>query len=185
MTRTIRDATADDIAAITALYGREVVHGSATFELEPPTPDEMARRFAAVKRLGLPWLTAEIDGAFAGYAYTSPFRTRPAYRYGVEGSIYIEETARGRGVGRALLEALIVRTRQMGLRHVIAAISDSETSAASIGLHGKLGFREVGVYRQVGWKFDRWLDVTLMQLDLTPGGEPPEGPGLDLTGALA
>jgi len=185
MSLTLRDATADDLAAITALYGREVVHGSATFELEPPTPDEMARRFAAVKRLGLPWLTAEVDGAFAGYAYASPFRPRPAYRYGVEGSIYIEETARGRGVGRALLKALIERARDMGLRHIIGAISDSETSAASIGLHGSLGFREVGVYRQVGWKFDRWLDVTLMQLDLDPEGGPPQGPGLDLSGGLA
>ena len=185
MSPTLRDATTDDLAAITALYGREVVNGSATFELDPPTLDEMARRFAAVKRLGLPWLTAEVDGAFAGYAYTSPFRPRPAYRYGVEGSIYIEETARGRGVGRALLEALIERTRDMGLRHIIGAISDSDTSAASIGLHSALGFREVGVYRQVGWKFDRWLDVTLMQLDLAPGGGPPQGPGLDLSGGLA
>ena len=184
MSLTLRDATVDDIVAITALYGREVVHGSATFELDPPTPEEMSERFVAVRRLGLPWLTAEIDGAFAGYAYTSPFRTRPAYRYGVEGSIYIEEAARGRGVGRALLEALIERTREMGLRHVIAAISDSDTSAASIGLHGSLGFREVGVYREVGWKFERWLDVTLMQLDLSPGGEPPQGPGLDLVSGL-
>lgn len=185
MSLTLRDATADDLAAITALYGREVVNGSATFELDPPSLDEMARRFAAVKRLGLPWLTAEIDGAFAGYAYASPFRVRPAYRYGVEGSIYIDETARGRGVGRALLAALIGRARDMGLRHIIGAISDSETSAASIGLHGALGFREVGVYRQVGWKFDRWLDVTLMQLDLDPAGGPPQGPGLDLSGGLA
>lgn len=169
MSLTLRDATADDLAAITALYGREVVNGSATFELDPPSLDEMARRFAAVKRLGLPWLTAEIDGAFAGYAYASPFRVRPAYRYGVEGSIYIDETARGRGVGRALLAALIGRARDMGLRHIIGAISDSETSAASIGLHGALGFREVGVYRQVGWKFDRWLDVVLMQRPLAPG----------------
>lgn len=185
MNRTIRDATADDLSSIAALYGREVLIGTATFELEPPGRDEMARRFAAVKRHDLPWLVAEVDGAFAGYAYVSPFRPRPAYRYGVEGSIYVEETARGHGVGRALLETLIERVRGMGLRHVIGAISDSDTSAASIALHRALGFRDAGVYRQVGWKFDRWLDVTLMQLDLSPDGGPPGAPGLDLTGGLA
>lgn len=185
MNRTIRDATADDLSGIAALYGREVLNGTATFELEPPGRDEMARRFAAVKRHDLPWLVAEVDGAFAGYAYASPFRPRPAYRYGVEGSIYVEETARGHGVGRALLQTLVERVRGMGLRYVIGAISDSDTSTASIALHRALGFRDAGVYRQVGWKFDRWLDVTLMQLDLSPDGGPPGAPGLDLTGGLA
>ncbi len=145
----------------------------------------MAGRFAAVRRHRLPWLVAEIDGRFAGYAYASPFRPRPAYRYGVEGSIYVEADARGCGVGRALLVALVDRAWDMGLRHVIGAISDSDTSAASIALHRSLGFREAGVYRQVGWKFERWLDVTLMQLDMTPDGEPPRSEGLDLTGGLA
>lgn len=185
MTRTIRDATEDDLDAVARLYGQEVLNGTATFELEPPTRDEMARRFGAVRKHDLPWLVAELDGAFAGYAYASPFRPRPAYRYGVEGSIYVEAAARGHGVGRALLEALVGRVRAMGLRHVIGAISDSDSSAASIALHRALGFRDAGVYRQVGWKFDRWLDVTLMQLDLTPGGDPPTAPGLDLTGGLA
>lgn len=185
MIRTIRDATDGDLDRIAALYGREVLNGTSTFELEPPTREEMARRFAAVKRHDLPWLVAELDGGFAGYAYASPFRPRPAYRYGVEGSIYIEEAARGHGVGRALLEALIARVRAMGLRHVIGAISDSDSSAASIALHRALGFRDAGVYRQVGWKFDRWLNVTLMQLDLAPEGGPPAAPGLDLTGGLA
>lgn len=185
MIQTIRDATAADLPPITALYGREVLSGTATFELQPPALDEMADRFAAVKRHDLPWLVAELDGSFAGYAYASPFRPRPAYRYGVEGSIYVEETARGHGVGRALLQALIERVRAMGLRHVISAISDSDSSAASIALHRSVGFRDAGVYRQVGWKFDRWLDVTLMQLDLAPEGVPPEAPGLDLGGGLA
>lgn len=185
MALTLRDATADDLAAIAALYGREVRTGTATFELDPPSTDDMAGRMAAVRRHGLPWLVAEADGVFAGYAYASPFRPRPAYRYGVEGSIYVEADARGRGVGRALLEALIDQVRAMGLRHVIGAISDSETSQASIALHRSLGFEPVGVYRQVGWKFDRWLDVTLMQLDLAPDGAPPAGPGLDLGGGLA
>lgn len=138
----LRDAEASDLPAIAALYGREVEGGTATFEITPPPIEEMARRFAAVKGHGLPWLVAEVDGRFAGYAYASPFRPRPAYRYGVEGSIYVEEDARGRGVGRALLVALIDRARAMGLRHVIGAISDSDTSAASIALHRSLGFRQ-------------------------------------------
>lgn len=185
MNRRTRDANGEDLPRIAALYGREVRGGTATFELEPPSLEDMARRFDAVGRHGLPWLVAEVDGAFAGYAYASPFRPRPAYRYGVEISIYVEEAARGRGVGRELLEALIARVRAMGLRHLIGAISDSETSAASIALHRALGFREVGVYRRVGWKFDRWLDVTLMQLDLALGDDAPTGAGLDLTGGLA
>ncbi|HZW16631.1 MAG TPA: GNAT family N-acetyltransferase [Brevundimonas sp.] len=185
MTGTIRDATAGDLPRIAALYGHEVTNGTATFELEPPTVEEMGRRLASVQRRGLPWLVAEVNGAFAGYAYASPFRPRPAYRYGVEGSIYVEEAARGHGVGRALLETLIERVRTMGLRHVIGAISDSDTSAASIALHRALGFREAGAYRQVGWKFDRWLDVTLMQLDLWPDSGAPQSEGLDLGGGLA
>lgn len=185
MTATVRDATEADLPAITALYGREVLTGTATFELEPPSLAEMTARFTAVRGKGLPWLAAEIDGVFAGYAYASPFRPRPAYRYCVEGSIYVEEAARGHGVGRLLLATLIERVRAMGLRHVIGAISDSATSEASIRLHRALGFRDVGAYRQVGWKFDRWLDVTLMQLDLDPAGVPPTAPGLDLGGGLA
>jgi len=180
-----RDAVATDVAAIVRLYANEVLNGTATFELIPPSETEMAARLAAVRAVGLPWLVGELDGEFAGYAYASPFRPRPAYRYGVEGSIYVEEAARGRGVGRALLSALIERSRAMGLRHVIGAISDSATSDASIALHKRLGFRRVGSYAQVGWKFDRWIDVHLMQLDLDPSGAPPTGPGLDLGSGLA
>ena len=181
----IRDATPDDLPAITALYGREVLIGTATFELDPPSLAEMTQRFEGVRAKGLPWLVGEIDGVFAGYAYASPFRPRPAYRYGVEGSIYVDEGARGRGVGRALLSALIDRVRDRGLRHIIGAISDSETSEASIAVHARLGFSRVGTYHQVGWKFDRWIDVHLMQLDLDPTGAPPTAPGLDLSGGLA
>lgn len=181
----IREATPTDLAAITALYGREVLTGTATFELDPPSLAEMTARFGAVRARGLPWLVSEVDGAFAGYACASPFRPRPAYRYGVEGSIYVEADARRRGVGRALLTALVDRVRAMGLRHVIGAISDSATSEASIALHECLGFRRVGTYAQVGWKFDRWIDVHLMQLDLTPDGMPPTAAGLDLRGAMA
>jgi phosphinothricin acetyltransferase len=185
MTLTLRDAVETDIAAIAALYGREVIGGTATFETTPPSPEEMSRRLADVRRHQLPWLVAEAEGQFSGYAYLSPFRPRPAYRYGVEGSIYVEANARGRGIGRALLAALVERARARGLRHMIGAISQSDSSAASIALHRAQGFREAGVYRQVGWKFERWLDVTLMQLDLDPEGGPPTGAGLDLCGGLA
>lgn len=180
MSRELRDAVDGDLPAITALYGREVEGGTATFETTSPGLEEMAQRFAAVRRHALPWLVAEVDGRFAGYAYVSPFRPRPAYRYSVEVSIYVAEDGRRRGVGRALLEALIDKARRRGLRHMIGAISDSATSAASIALHRSLGFRDAGVYRQVGWKFGQWLDVTLMQLDLSPEGGPPATPGLDL-----
>jgi L-amino acid N-acyltransferase YncA len=181
----IRDATDADLPAIAALYGREVLTGTATFELQPPGPDEFGRRLAAVRRLNLPWVVAERDAAFAGYAYLSPFRPRAAYRYGVEVSIYVEEVCRGAGVGQALLRHLIDEARGRGLRHMIGAISASGSSSASIRLHRALGFEQVGLYRQVGWKFDRWLDVTLMQLDLNPEGGPPSGAGLDLEGGLA
>lgn len=176
----IRDATLADLPAITALYGREVRDGTATFELEAPSLEEMTARFEAVQADRLPWLVAELDTTFAGYAYASPFRPRPAYRYGVEGSIYVEEAARGRGVGRALLAELIDRVRARGLRHVIAAISASATSAASIALHERHDFRHAGRYEKVGWKHGRWIDVHLLQLDLQPGDTPPTSPGLDL-----
>lgn len=176
----IRDATAADLAAITALYGREVLNGTATFEEVPPSQDEMAARLDAVRARGLPWVTAEIDGVFAGYAYLSPFRNRNAYRYTVENSIYVAETARGHGIGRALLSAMVERARDMGLRHVMGVISDSATSAASIGLHARLGFEPAGTWRHAGWKFDRWIDVHVMQLDLDPTAGSPTAPGVDL-----
>lgn len=176
----IRDATPQDLPAITALYGREVLGGTATFELEAPSLEVMTARFESVQTHGLPWLVAETGSGFAGYAYASPFRPRPAYRYGVEGSIYVEESARGQGVGRALLSALVDRVRARGLRHVIAAISESATSEASIALHERQGFRRAGHYARVGWKHGRWLDVHLLQLDLHPGDTPPATAGLEL-----
>ncbi len=185
MTVSVRDTHDADLLAISALYGHEVLSGTATFELEPPGVEQMAARRAAVLDKGLPWLTAEVYGRFAGYAYASPFRPRPAYRYGVEVSIYVEETTRGLGVGQALLGALIQRARDLGLRHLIGVISESATSAASIRLHERLGFQRAGVFAQVGWKFDRWLDVTLMQLDLDPTGVPPRTAALYLAGGLA
>jgi phosphinothricin acetyltransferase len=179
MAPTLRDTVAADLAAITAIYADEVLHGTATFELTPPDAAEMGSRLDAVRALTLPWLSAELDGQVIGYAYLSPFRLRPAYRYCVELSVYIAPEARGRGVGRALMEALIERARALGLRHLIGAIGDS-ANTGSIALHKATGFREAGVWRETGWKFDRWIDVVLMQLDLMPDGRPPETGGLRL-----
>lgn len=177
----IRDATAADLAAITALYRHEVLTGTATFEETPPSEDEMGERMDAVLARGLPWVVAEVGGAFMGYAYLSPFRNRDAYRYTVENSVYVAETARGQGVGKALLAAVVERARALGLRHVMGVISDSGTSAASIALHRRLGFEPAGTWRNVGWKFDRWIDVHAMQVDLVPTGAAPTAPGVDLT----
>ncbi|WP_420478662.1 GNAT family N-acetyltransferase [Brevundimonas sp. FT23028] len=175
----LRDTTEADLGTITALYADEVLHRTATFELDPPDEAEMASRLAGVRKLDLPWLTAELDGRVVGYAYLSPFRLRPAYRYCVELSVYVAPDAQGRGVGRALMAALIDRARAMGLRHLIGAIGDS-ANTGSIALHRSAGFREAGVWRETGWKFDRWIDVVLMQLDLTPDGAPPVTDGLRL-----
>lgn len=175
----IRDAVDADLPAISAVYADEVLHGTATFELVPPDETDMASRIAGVRALDLPWLAADLDGRFAGYAYLSPFRLRPAYRYCVELSVYIDPDMRGRGVGRALMEALIAHARRMKLRHLIGAIGDS-ANAGSIALHRACGFQEAGIWRETGWKFERWIDVVLMQLDLTPEGGPPAGDGLRL-----
>ena len=176
----IRDAIPADLPAITALYGHEVLGGTATFEETPPSQGEMAERLEAVRARGLPWVAAEVDGVFAGYAYLSPFRNRNAYRYTVENSVYVAESARGRGVGRALLSAMVEQAREMGLRHVMGVISDGATSEASIALHRRLGFEPAGTWRHAGWKFDRWIDVHVLQLDLDPAAGPPTAPGVDL-----
>lgn len=179
MSLTIRPAEPRDLAAVTAIYADEVLHRTATFELEPPDEAEMARRLDGVRAHGLPWVVAQLDDRVVGYGYLSPFRLRPAYRYCVELSVYVAPDSHRRGVGRALMQALIEAARARGLRHLIGAIGDSANDG-SIGLHAAFGFREAGVWREVGWKFDRWIDVVLMQLDLTPDGLAPIGGGLRL-----
>lgn len=174
----VRDATEADLPAIAALYGRHVLHGTASFEYDPPPVEEMAARWRAVTGHGLPYLVAELDGRFAGYAAASLFRPRTGYRYTVEDSVYVSEGAQGRGVGRGLLNALIARCEALGLRQMTAVIGDS-ANAASIALHRACGFEDAGVFRSVGWKHGRWVDVVMMQRALGAGdaGEP-DAPGL-------
>jgi len=175
----IREATPADMAAITAIYAESVANGRGTFELEPPDEIEMTARFAAVQALGLPRLVAEIDGAVVGYAYAGPFRTRQAYRYMVEDSIYVAEAFRGRGVGKALLEALLGACEALGMRQMVAVIGDS-ANAGSIALHAAAGFEHVGIFHAAGWKFDAWRDVVFMQKALGLGAQAaPDAPGLD------
>jgi phosphinothricin acetyltransferase len=172
----IRDSRDDDLAAIHAVYAHHVLHGTASFELDPPDPDEMARRRADVLANGFPYLVAERDGRVVAYAYANYFRTRPAYRFMVENSIYVGHDAVGQGVGRPLLEALIARCEAAGCRQMLAVIGDS-ANVASIGLHARCGFRFAGVVRASGWKFGRWLDTVFMQRDLGEGERtaPPGG----------
>lgn len=168
----IRPSVEADLAAITAIYSEAVRHGTASFELEPPDVAEIARRRQAVLASGLPWLAAERSGRVIGYAYAGPFRPRPAYRFCVENSIYVDAAARGQGVGALLLAELIARCEAWGARQMVAVIGDS-ANAGSIGVHAAAGFRHTGRVEQVGWKFGRWLDVVFMQRALGAGGSAP------------
>jgi L-amino acid N-acyltransferase YncA len=166
----IRPARPSDIATITRIYAHAVRHGTASFELEPPEQAEMARRQDALLAGGFPYLVAEADGGILGYAYAGPYRARPAYRFTVEDSVYITPEAQRRGLGRLLLERLITESEARGYRQMIAVIGDSAQDA-SIALHAALGFRLIGTFAAVGFKFDRWLDTVLMQRPLGHGAE--------------
>jgi phosphinothricin acetyltransferase len=164
----IRAAVAADLPTITAIYDHAVRFGTATFELEPPDLAEMTRRFEALAAGGFPYLAAVADGIVLGYAYAGPYRPRPAYRFAVENSIYLDPKAHGRGTGTALLRALIAESEARRFRQMIAVIGDS-ANAASIGVHRSTGFRMVGTLENVGFKFGRWLDTVLMQRALGEG----------------
>ena len=164
----IRAAVPADIAAITRIYADAVLHGTATFELDPPGETEMARRLAALTGGGFPYLVAESDGAVAGYAYAGPYRERPAYRFTVEDSIYVATQAQRRGIGRVLIERLTAEAQQRGFRQMIAVIGDSR-QAASTALHAAAGFHLIGTFDAVGFKFGQWLDTVLMQRPLGDG----------------
>jgi len=171
MTVAIRPAIPADIPAITRIYAHAVEHGTASFELNAPDQAEIARRMSDLMDKGYPYLAAEIDGALAGYAYAGPYRARPAYRLTVEDSVYIAPDKHRRGVGRALLAALIDAAATRGYRQMIAVIGDSGNQAGSIGLHEAAGFRHVGILQDVGFKHGRWLDSVLMQRALGAGAK--------------
>lgn len=179
---TVRPSGDADLPAITAIYGWNVLNGLGTFEEIPPDLGEMARRRAGFLDKAMPYLVAEQDGVVLGYAYAGPFRLRAAYRYTVEDSVYVGPDAVGKGVGKALLAALIAACEAQGLRQMCAVIGDSG-NAASIGLHAALGFEKKGVFPAMGYKFGRWVDLVWMQRPLN-GGETrdPDAPGMELRG---
>ena len=171
MSLVIRPAVSADIPAISRIYAHAVEHGTASFELTPPDEAEMARRMTKLLDGGFPYLAAEVDGQIAGYAYAALYRERPAYRLTVEDSVYVSPDIHRRGIGRALLAALIEAAAAGGFRQMIAVIGDSTKQAASIRLHEALGFRYVGILQDVGFKHGRWLDSVLMQRALGAGAK--------------
>jgi L-amino acid N-acyltransferase YncA len=172
MSPTIRPSQEDDLPELTTIYADAVLHGTASFELAPPSEAEMAQRRTALIDAGYPFLAAERDGVVAGYAYAGAYRSRPAYRSTVEDSIYVARGARRQGIGAALLPALIAACERLDFRTMIAVIGD-RNSAGSIGLHHSCGFREVGILESVGYKHGRWLDCVLMQRTLGRGIDAP------------
>ena len=164
----VRDANETDMSAVAGIYAKHVLHGLASFEEVPPSLDEMKSRRHGVLRLGLPYLVAELDGHVVGYSYATFYRARPAYRYTVEDSVYVEDGLHGRGIGTALLAELIARCERGSWRQMLAVIGDSG-NIASIALHRRLGFTPCGTLVAVGFKFGRWVDSVFMQRALGPG----------------
>lgn len=178
----IRAAETADADALAAIYGHHVLHGFGTFEETPPAPAEMERRRRGVADLGLPYVVAEDGGAVLGFAYAAPFRARQAYRYTLEDSVYVAPDVIGRGVGRAVLSAVIGACEALGVRQLVAVVGDSG-NAASIGLHRALGFEPAGVGRSLGFKHGRWVDIVWLQKALNGGDEQaPDGVGVNLAG---
>ena len=164
----IRPATPDDLGAIHAIYAHHVLKGLASFEEEPPPREEIARRYKDVTGSGLPWIVAQYGDNIAGYGYCSLYRTRSAYRYSLEDSVYVRHDMHGQGIGKLLLAELVRRCEGLGYRQLIAVIGDSG-NAASINLHASAGFLRAGTLRSVGFKFGRWVDSVIMQRPLGPG----------------
>ncbi len=167
---TIRPSRDSDLGTITAIYAHHVLTGTGTFEIDPPTLQDMTARRADVMQKGLPYLVLENQGAVAGFAYCNWFKPRPAYRFSAEDSIYLAPQATGNGWGRALLAELAAQAQRAGVRKLIAVIGDTNNQG-SIGVHQVCGFSHVGVLRSCGWKFDRWLDVVLMERMLGSGDQ--------------
>ncbi len=164
----MRAAVPDDMPAIHAIYAHHVLNGLASFEEQAPPVSELRRRFDEAMAGRLPYLVADFGGVVAGYGYCAPYRTRSAYRFALEDSIYVRPDAQGRGVGSALLAELIRQCEALGYRQLVAVIGDS-AHAASIGLHASQGFLRVGTLRSVGFKFGRWVDSVIMQRSLGAG----------------
>jgi len=178
----VRPATAADAGALAAIYGDAVLNGFGTFEEVAPSPADMDQRRRAVQDMGLPYLVVEDAGFVLGFAYAGPFRPRAAYRYTLEDSVYVAPEAKGKGVGRTVLAAVIQACEALGVRQLMAVIGDS-ANAGSIGLHRSLGFEQTGVGRSVGFKHGRWVDIVHMQKPLNGGDTvPPDTPGITLTG---
>ena len=176
----IRPAAVADLPFITEIYEHEVRFGTATFELVPPDLAEMTRRFHALTEGGFPYFVAVLDARVVGYAYAGAYRPRPAYRFTVENSVYLQPAIHRRGIGQQLLQRLIAECEVRGFRQVIAVIGDS-ANAASVGVHSRCGFQMIGTHPNVGLKFGRWLDTVMMQLSLGEGAstvpEDEHGPG--------
>lgn len=168
----LRPAAPVDLPAIHSIYAHHVLNGLASFEEEPPPLEEMRRRHEDVRRCGLPWLVADLGGAVAGYGYCALYRSRSAYRYALEDSVYVRHDLQGKGVGSAILRELIGNCEALGYRQLIAVIGDN-ANAASVNLHAGLGFLRVGILRSAGYKFGRWVDSVLMQRPLGPGDAAP------------
>jgi phosphinothricin acetyltransferase len=165
----IRPATEADLPAITGIYAHAVLNGTASYEYDPPQLAEMTVRFETLKAGGFPYLVAEAEDQIAGYAYAGPFRTRAAYRFIVEDSIYLAPDWQGRGIGRLLLKQLVAECEAMGFRQMIAVIGDGGVNLASVRLHAGLGFELCGKLVGSGFKFGRWCDTVMMQLALNGG----------------
>lgn len=170
----IRPSRDGDLDAITAIYAHHVLHGTGTFEIDPPSRSDMTARRTEVLSRNLPWLVAEQDGKVLGFAYANWFKPRPAYRFSAEDSVYVAEAARGSGIGRALLLALMEQAEAAGVRQLMAVVGDS-ANTGSIKLHQSLGFEHIGLMRSVGWKHGAWRDIVLMQRPLGSGdAQSPE-----------
>ena len=164
----VRACTLADLKAVQSIYAHCVLTGLASFEEEPPSLEEMQRRFTALVAAGFPFLVLQIDERVAGYAYASAFRPRSAYRYTCESSVYVAPDMQRRGVARTLMLQLIEDCQRCGKRQMLAVIGDS-ANTASIALHAALGFEHVGTFKSIGFKFQRWVDVVLMQRALQWG----------------
>ncbi|NRP17020.1 L-methionine sulfoximine/L-methionine sulfone acetyltransferase [Ensifer adhaerens] len=177
MPLTLRDATVSDLPAITEIYRESVLNGVATYEIVPPSEAEMTTRFASIASHGYPYIVAtDAAGTIVGYAYASAFRTRAAYRFLVEDSIYLAPAARGKGAGKMLLVELVRRCTELGFRQMVAVIGGAHP--ASIAVHRSVGFEDQGLMKATGFKHGRWLDTAIMQLALGDGSTSDPSAGV-------